>query len=150
MLQQLATSGQILPGTLARAASEGGIEPSVLNERISSIVDGFQHQAETVLRDMGAADAGRFWDWANENHKADLQKAFIAHAMERTTKNYQPIFQAYVETLADHSPDDVLNAQLGEGITARKVDGKIVLTVDGRQMTYRAAVRAGIVKVSGV
>jgi hypothetical protein len=151
VLQQLVANGEILPGTLARAASEGGIEPNVLNERINTVVESFQHQAETTLRSMGADDASRFWEWCQENHKADLQKAMSDHAMSRTTKGYQPLYQQYVETLADHSADDVLNATYGDGITARKVDGKVVLDIRGHgQMTYRAAVKAGIISVKGV
>jgi hypothetical protein len=149
VLQQLVSSGEILPGTLARAASEGGIEPSVLNDRINTVVQGFQHQAETMLKDLGADDASRFWEWAQDNHQAELQKAFTAHAMERTTKGYQPLFQQYIETLADHSPDDVLNAQFGPGITAQKIDGKVILDTPHGRMSYRSAVKAGIIKVTG-
>lgn len=152
VLQHLVNNdGTIHQNTLARAAEESSLEPSALNDRINTVVQGFQHQAETVLKGMGADDASRFWDWANENHKDAFQKAMTSHAMERTTKGYQPLYQAYVETLADHSPEDVLNAQLGDGITARKIDGKVVLDIRGHgQMTYRAAVKAGIIKVSGV
>jgi hypothetical protein len=151
VLQQLVSTGEVLPGILARAASEGGIEPNVLNDRISTVVESFQHQAESMLRGMGADDASRFWDWCQQNHKAELQKAFTAHAMERTTRNYQPLFQQYVEALADHSADDVLNAQFGGGITARMVDRQVILDIPGHgQMPFRSAIKAALIKVSGV
>ena len=80
-----------------------------------------------------------------------LQKAMTAHAMERSTKGYTPLYQAYVETLADHSADDVLNASFGSGIKAQLVDRQVVLEIPGHgRMTYRSAIKAGLIKVSGV
>jgi hypothetical protein len=151
VLQQLISNGEVLPGTLARAASEGGIEPSALNDRISAVVEGFQSQAETVLKGMGADDASLFWEWAQANHKDDLKKAMTAHAMERTTKGYQPLYQTYVETLDAHSPEDILSAQFGDDIKAQKIDGKVILDIPGYgRMTYRSAIKAGLIRVSGV
>jgi hypothetical protein len=87
VLQRLVSTGEIRPGTLNRAASEGGIEPSVLNDRTDTVVESFKHQAETTPKGMGADDASLFWQRAQENHKDELQKAFTSHAMERTMKN---------------------------------------------------------------
>jgi hypothetical protein len=151
VLQQLVNTGEVLPGTLARAASEGGIEPSVLNDRITTVVEGFQSQAETVLKGMGADDASLFWDWAQANRKDELKRAMTAHAMERTTKGYQPLFQTYVETLDAHSPEDILAAQLGDGIKVQKIDGKVILDIPGYgRTTYRSAIKAGFITVKGV
>jgi hypothetical protein len=151
VLQQLVTNGEILPGTLNRAASESGIEPTVLSERINTVVESFTHPAESMLRSMGADDPSAFWEWAQENHKAELQKAMSDHAMLRTTSGYTPLYQAYVETLADHSADDVLNAQFGGGITARMEGKQVILNIPGHgSMPFRSAIKAELIKVSGV
>jgi hypothetical protein len=142
---------EILPGTLNRAASESGIEPNVLGERINTVVENFTHQAESMLKGLGADDPSAFWDWAQENHKAELQRAMSDHAMLRTTSGYTPLYQSYVETLADHSPEDVLNASFGSGIKAQMIDRQVVLDIPGHgRMTYRSAIKAGLIKVSGV
>jgi hypothetical protein len=152
VLQQLVgNDGNIHPNTLARAAGESGLEPGVLNDRISTVVQGFQHQAETVLKGLGADDPSTFWEWAQENHAADLKKAMTDHAMERTTRGYQPLFERYVESLAEHSPHDILNASFGSGIKAQMVDRQVVLEIPGHgRMTYRSAVKAGLITVKGI
>ena len=51
----------------------------------------------------------------------------------------------------EHSPDAILNADLGEGIrrTYRDHNGAIVLEdANGRGYTWKSAIRAGLVKLS--
>jgi hypothetical protein len=150
MAQQIIASGEINSGTLARAAGEGSIEPEVLNERISSVMDGFQAQADSTVRKLGADDTQQFYDWCRQNHPDGLRKAMNDHVMGRTTQGYQPLFNAYVETLAEHSPEDVINASFGSGITARMVNNQVILDIPGNgQMPFRSAVKAGLIKVTG-
>jgi hypothetical protein len=151
VLQQLVNNGEIHQNTLNRAASESGIAPSELSQRLDGVVQGFQHQAETVLKGMGADDPSQFWEWAQATHKDDLKRAMTAHAMERTTKGYAPLFQTYIETLDSHSPEDILSAEFGSGIKAQKIDGKIVLDIPAYgRMTYRSAIKSGLITVRGI
>jgi hypothetical protein len=148
--QQMIADGMINPNTLARAAGEGSLEPGALNERLSVVFEGFQAQADSTVKSLGGDDPQAFYEWAREHNPQALKRAMQDHVMERTTKGYQPLFSQYVETLADHSPDDVLSARLGDGITAHKIDGKVILDIEGHgRMTYRSAIKAGIIKVSG-
>jgi hypothetical protein len=152
VLQQLiANDGTLHPNTLARAAGESGLEPTILNDRIDTVVEGFQAQTDAMLKGMGAEDPSRFYEWCMEHREADLRKAMSQHAMERNTRGYQPLFNAYVETLAEHSPQDILNASFGSGIKAQMVDRQVVLEIPGHgRMTYRSAVKAGLITVKGV
>lgn len=148
--QIIANNGEINPGTLARAAGEGSIEPQALSERISTVMEGFVAQADSSLRKLGADDTSQFYDWAREHHPDGLRKAMNDHVMGRTTSSFTPLFNAYVETLAEHSPEDVLNASFGGGITARMVNNQVILDIPGRgQMPFRSAIKAGLIKVTG-
>jgi hypothetical protein len=150
MVQQIIASGEINPNTLARAAGEGSIEPGALSERLSAVIEGFTAQADSTLKGFGADDTSLFYDWVRENDPAGLRKAMNDHVMSRSTKGYEPLFRAYVERLADHAPDDVLNAQFGDGITARNINNQVILDIPGRgQMPFRSAVKAGLIKVTG-
>lgn len=149
--QQMITDGAINPNTIARAAGEANQEPGVISERINTVVQGFQAQTDSVLRGLGAEDTSLFYQWAQEHHPEALRKAMTDQVMERTTKNYEPLFRQYVETLAVHSPEDILSAEFGSGITARMVDKQVVLNIPGYgSMPYRSAVNAGLINVKGV
>jgi len=148
--QQIITDGMVNPNTIARAAGESSQEPGALSERINTVVQGFQAQTDSMLRSLGAEDTSLFYAWAQENHPQELRKAMTAHVMERTTKGYAPLFNSYVESLGDHSPEDILNASFGGGITAQQVGKKILLNIPGQgQMDYRTAVRQGFITVRG-
>jgi hypothetical protein len=149
--QQLIAAGTVNPNTLARAAGEAAIEPGALDGRLSTVIEGFTAQADSTLKGLGADDPQAFYEWARENAPDALRRAMNDHVMERTTRGYTPLFQQYVETLAVHSPEDVLNASFGDGIKVQMIDKQVVLDIPGHgRMTYRSAVKAGLVRVSGV
>ncbi|WP_150117429.1 hypothetical protein [Microvirga vignae] len=150
LAQQMIAEGSINANTLARAAGESSQEPGVLNERINAVAQGFQTQTDSMLKGPGADDTSRFYEWAQENHPQELRKAMTDHVMERTTKGYAPLFNQYVESLADHSAEDVLNASFGDGIKAQMIDSQVILDIPGHgRMTFRSAVKAGLVRVTG-
>lgn len=148
---QLINDGVVNQNTLARAAGEGSLEPGDLNERLSTVIGGFQAQADKTLKSLGADDPQGFYEWARENHPQALRKAMNDHIMERTTKGYAPLYQTYVETLDAHSPEDILAAELGGGIKARMEGKTVLLDIPGHGvMSYRSAIKAGLIRVSGV
>jgi hypothetical protein len=150
LAQQIIADGSINQNTLARAAGEAGQEPGVIGERINTVVQSFQAQTDSMLKGLGADDTSQFYQWAQENHPQELRKAMTDQVMERTTRGYQPLFNQYVETLADHSAEDVLNASYGSGITARMEGKQVLLNIPGYgTMPYRSAIKAGLITVRG-
>ncbi|WP_114946622.1 hypothetical protein [Microvirga calopogonii] len=149
--QQLITDGTVNQNTLARAAGEAAIEPGALDGRLSTVIEGFTAQADSTVKGLGADDPQAFYEWARENAPDALRKAMNDHVMERTTRGYAPLFSRYVESLGDHSPEDILSAEFGSGITARMEGKQVILNIPGRgTMSYRAAVKAGIINVKGI
>lgn len=149
-LQDAIKTGEISTTTLERAAAETNREPSKLAAEAATTMEHFRTQALEAVQSWGGGDAEAFFEWARQEQPRGLNEAMQAHGMQRTTKGYEPIFRSYVESMGEIDPVSVLNAEFGGGITARQ-DGKtVVLNIPGRgEMSYRAAIKAGIIRVSG-
>ncbi|MGE7417004.1 hypothetical protein [Methylobacterium tarhaniae] len=149
-LQDAITAGEVSATTISRAASESGREPSKLAAEVATTMEHFRAQAVTAVESWGGGDAEDFFDWARTHKPREMKAAMQAHGMERNTRGYQPLFQEYVAQVGDTDPDAVLNASFGGGITARKEGKAVVLNIPGRgEMSYRAALKAGLIRVSG-
>jgi hypothetical protein len=149
-LQQIINRGAADAATITHAASEARMEPSQMNAHVQNVMDAFRAQAVTTVQGHGGADAETFFDWARENKPREMKAAMQAHGMERSTKGYEPIFREYVASIADDDPEAVLSAKFGGGIKAQRIGKDVVLTIPGRgQMTYRTALKEGLIKVSG-
>lgn len=150
VLHQIVNEGTINPASIARAASEAGIHPNQMAESINAIHAGFEAQAFSTLKGLGSDDPQEFFNWAYQERPGDLKKAMMDHAMNRTTAGYSAMYGAYVESIADSDPEMILGAQFGSGITAAKANGAVVLNIPGMgQVSFKAAVKAGLVKVRG-
>ncbi|EIZ83633.1 hypothetical protein WYO_3644 [Methylobacterium sp. GXF4] len=149
-LQEIIESGRADTQTINRAASEAGIEPFEMGARLSAVMQHFEDQAMKAVTGYGSEDPAGFFEWAEEHQPRGLKAAKQSHGMERTTKGYEPMYREYVASMAEHDPQAVLNAEFGSGITAKQVQGQVVLNIPGKgQMTYRGALKAGLIKVSG-
>ena len=143
--------GTMDENTINRAASEAGVEPSVMAGKINSVAEAMRAQASAVVARHGV-DANAVFAWANEPaNLPTLQAAVKKHAMTRSPAAYGDIAKSYILAMDEHSPDAILSADLGEGIkrTYRDAQGAIVIEdANGRGYTWKSAVRSGLVKLS--
>ena len=143
--------GTINEHTVARAASEAGVEPAVMHGKIASVAEAMKTQASAAVAKHGV-DPEAVWDWANEPaNVGTLQAAVRKHAMARSTASYGDIAKSYVLAMDEHSPDAILSADLGDGIkrTYRDDHGAIVIEdANGRGYTWKSAIRSGLVKLA--
>lgn len=150
VLHQIVSEGTISMPSLERAASEAGVHPSQMAATINAVHAGFEAQAFSTIKALGSDDPQGFINWAHETRPGDMRKAMMDHAMNRTTAGYSAMYGAYVESIADSNPQGVLDAEFGSGITAERVRGVVVLNIPGEgQVSYKAAVKTGLVKVRG-
>jgi hypothetical protein len=150
VLHQIVSEGTVSMVSLQRAASEAGIHPSQMAATINAVHAGFEAQAFSTIKALGSDDPQRFINWAHEARPGEMRKAMMDHAMNRTTAGYSAMYGAYVESIADSNPQGVLDAEFGSGITAERVGGVVVLNIPGQgQVSYKAAVKTGLVKVRG-
>jgi hypothetical protein len=140
-------NGEVTQATLNSAATEAGIEPSAMQAKINSAMDGFRSQAASLAKSTGA-DPEAFFEWAKANRTGDMKEAMRNHVMQRTTAGYAPLLREFNESLAERDPDVVLNATFPDaGVRAfRGNDGAVVLSIPGKgTMSYRSAVKAGLI-----
>lgn len=150
-IEDLAKGQYVREEAIGRMASELGIEPDDMQGRVEQVRGAMQEQAMNRMAAHGVADAQEIVNWAWENAPEMMGEAIRTHATQRSTKGYDKVVQAYTEQLDNVAPHALLNAQPGDGIRSiRRADnGKILLTLDdGQEMEYRAAVKAGHIKLS--
>jgi hypothetical protein len=106
--------------------------------------------AVSTVKGYGSHDPDSFFQWAHENKPREMQAAMHKHGMERDPRGYEPLYREYVSTMADRDPDAILNATFGSGLSAKRVDGKVILVLpNGGEMGFEAAVRSGLSTVTG-
>ena len=142
--------GEINRTTLEAIAGELNISPDEADAKAHRIADGMQAQTDAMLTKLGATDVADVYEWLRTNKPSDLRAAMHEQAMKRSTSQYAPLYQSYVEAMADHSPDSIMSAtEVNGGSIYRRDDGKVIVKINGRgEMEWRNAVRLNLVKVS--
>lgn len=149
-IQDVLKTGEISELTISRAASEAGQEPSAVAEKANNVVESFRTQAITAVQSWGSDDPEAFFQWAHQEKPNTLREAMQNQGMNRSVAGYQSLYSEYVASFAERDPDFIMQTEFGSGVTARK-DGKtVVLNIPGRgEMTWRAAIKAGFIRVHG-
>ncbi|MBG0775823.1 MAG: hypothetical protein H0S85_05240 [Desulfovibrionaceae bacterium] len=143
-------AGDDIENYIGRAASQVGKEPGEMSAIVSNLRSQFESQAYKAVSDMGI-DPDECFEWVRENMPRELHQAIMDHAVSRTTAGYKALAGEFMADLDKVNPEAILNADLGEGILeARQVGNEIVLkTASQGEITWKTAVKMGIVKVSG-
>jgi hypothetical protein len=150
-LLSLIDDGEVSRNSLASLASEmgNGVEPEAVAEKLGPVIEGFRQQVATLAASHGA-DATDFADWARAHHGTQFKEAMRQHGMSRTTAGYVPLLRAYMEALPSRpgGAEAILNAKFpNEGVSAYKNhNGEIVLQTPNGEVSWRVAVRTGLVK----
>ena len=146
-LIELADAGQVTERAINAAASQAGIDPSQMKAALARAMDGYGGQATEFLTGRGV-DPDHFYVWAKTTHPTDYKAALIGHVQERRVESWGPLAEKYMVNLDRISPDVILGASFGNGITARMDYGAraVILDIPGHgTMRWSAAVRAGLV-----
>lgn len=150
--QMLANDGAISADTLSRMASEAGAEPHEVAAIISTVYDGFQSAVMDRLAGRGVNDGDLFEDFLKSDPRRMQEAAQAARALMLTNDptGFDNLARAYVESVDQIDPDAVAEALAASGIShSRTGNGEFLLTIPGAgQMTYKQALRAGIITVS--
>ena len=150
-LLSLIDNGEVSRNSLASLASEmgNGVEPEAVAEKLGPVIEGFRQQVATLAASHGA-DATDFADWARANHGSQFKEAMRLHGMNRTTAGYAPLLRAYMEALPSRpgGAEAILNARFpNEGVSAyRNNAGEIVLRTPNGEVSWRVAIRTGLIK----
>lgn len=148
-LNQLVDNGAVSDELVGQVASNLGVDPSAVHGQIGSIVSEFETQARATINKSGV-DSEAVIEWARVHAADELRDAMMAQGQKRTTAGYADIAKSYVERLDTIDPSAILNAELKDGLKARRDDGgRIILTTpSGSSMEWRSAVRSGLVSIA--
>jgi hypothetical protein len=122
-----------------------------LGAKVNAIMAGFRSQVEALAASHGVSDLQDMGAWARESgNEGALKEAQRVHGMQRSTRAYVPLMKAYLEALPTRpgGADAILNAKFPTpGTSAYKnQSGEIVLRTPNGEVSWRVAVRTGLVK----
>jgi hypothetical protein len=146
---QMVENGKPSEATISQLASQLGKEPSEVSGELAKVQQSLASEAKNAVSGKvnGLNDLAQF---ARETgREADLQQAMLEQVNNRSTGGYEKLAEAYVEALPQRNPDAILNADFGEGVSARKdAQGRVLLDVkDVGEVEFVAAVKSGIVSL---
>lgn len=145
------SKGEDVPAhVIGAVASNMGIEPGEAAETINTLRGQFESQAIEAVSGYGVNPFDIF-DWARDNMPQDLQRAINDHTHQRTVSGYKGIAQEYMLNLDKTDPNAIINADFGDGISARLSNGPgstLVLSTPAGDVSWQTAVRLGYIKVS--
>lgn len=151
-IEEIAANGDISPNTINRLASEAGVTPEEMADKIETVHAGFYTEIAARMEGLGVHDMEGFGEWIASDGRlsAESQEATRALLRDNATEGFEALASKYVSALDTIDPEAVLGACEEAGIeTFRGVNGSLVLTIPGHgQASWREAVQLGVIKVS--
>jgi hypothetical protein len=155
------TKPDVIKSQFNEYASRTGMEPAEFAQNYARVENDLREQANSHLAAVGVdADAVEgFLDWAQyaeRNAFENAQLALVLHDDARPLRTLGKRFLAKGQehstgrlATATYSDADIETATFASGITAKRVNGKLILSVPGKgDFIASEAVRLGVVKVS--
>jgi hypothetical protein len=133
---------------LSELASHLGLSDEQARSTFDALQSAFQTQADAAVAAAGVCDVDAFWQWARENHGAELREATMDQVSMKSTSRFRKLARAFANS--GHAggaldADSFVGGNHAAGIETTKRDGKVIVKVNGVEMELRAAIRAGLV-----
>ena len=147
-IHDIAETGDVSEVNLARLASEMRTEPGKVMEMMDTIRPAMEQQARAAIAEAGV-DPDEVFAWAAQAKEGKVRDAVKHHLTLRQTRGYKELAKEYVRNLDTINPDAILNAEFGNGVSARRdAQGQIILKdAQGREFEWQSAVLNGIVRL---
>lgn len=145
-IHELASNGEMSANTMNQLASDMGVEPAQMDEFVGTIRQGFERQARSAIAESGV-DPDKVLQWAYAERPAQMSESIKRQLSKRNPDGYRSIAKEYLQNLDTIDPDAILNAQLGKGIEARKVKGKVILYTPYGELPWKSAIRSGMIRL---
>jgi hypothetical protein len=150
-LRDFQRNGTVTPATLNTMASSVGITPGQMIESLADLGQAMDRQGEKAFASFGIdkQDTEALFDHLERKNPELLRRANMQH-LRGDLSGIREMARHYHANLAEIDPGRILESKFGNGITAQMSGKTVILNVPGKgQMSYSAAVRAGIVTVRG-
>jgi hypothetical protein len=151
MLNSYLGTGEIDARAIERAAAQAGIEPEEMAAKVQAAQAGMEQAVEGLLAQHGVHDTDLFAEFIHGNgerlHAA--REATRALLTANSTQGLRELADSFAENLDRIDPAGVTEALEASGIPFRRdgQSGKLLLTIDGYQVSFGQAVKAGMIKV---
>ncbi|VDS09259.1 hypothetical protein PARHAE_02456 [Paracoccus haematequi] len=152
-INAVAETGEIDQRVIERLAQQSGQEPAKIAQQVQQVYDGFHGAISSRLEGAGVHDLELFDEFVGSDQRLhrDMQKAVRDLMMHNDASGFDRLATSYREALDQIDPEAVAEALAAAGIRHRRDGGGILMTLPGHgEVTYRAAMKAGLIKVSRV
>lgn len=151
-INSVVETGEVDRRVIDRLAQQAGMEPEQMAQQVQQVYDGFHAAVSSRLEGAGVHDLELFDEFlsGNQNHHRAMQKAVQDMMMHNDVSGFDRLAASYREALDQIDPEAVKEALDAAGIKHRRGDrGAIVMNLPGHgEISYRAAIKAGLIKVS--
>lgn len=148
------SGGHVSQEAIDALATEAGMEPGQVAERVETVRAAFENQArQAFTQGSGISDpqiVQGLIDMSEQMFPEEYAQAINAQLTQRSTAGYRALATKAVEALGEAVPDQLMRANFGPGISMSKDSkGHIIMTIDGNTMSWRQAVRSKLIKLGG-
>ncbi|WP_103173678.1 hypothetical protein [Paracoccus sp. SY] len=151
-INSVVETGEVDPRAIERLAQQAGKEPAQMAQQVLQDFDGFHGAISSGIESAGVHDLELYDEFVggDQRHYRTMQKAVRDLMMHNDTSGFDRLATSYREALDVIDPEAVAEVLDAAGIKHRRGDGgNIVMNLPGHEeVSYRAAMKAGMIKVS--
>ncbi|TMV08531.1 hypothetical protein FGK63_05230 [Ruegeria sediminis] len=151
-MDEVLQRGEVSENTLARMASQAGIEPEQMREQINAAHQGFYDAAAARLEAAGIADEDAFAAFVQDNPQVyqKLLEGARALVMSNSTTEIDAVKDAFLEQADRYMTDEVKDAleEAGYGWKPKPGGGLLVVLAGGQEVPFNVAVKQRIITFS--
>jgi len=130
-------------------ASRLRMEPAALSQNIERVTSELTSQARAALQ-MDESTFAAFTEHVWQHRPNEIRDAILRQVDNGDLRPLRALGAAFTKSGSAYSDEDILSAEFGSGITARRGDdGRVMLNIPGRgTVLAREAFKLGLVKAS--
>lgn len=151
-MDEVLNFGEVSESTLARMASQAGLEPSEVADKLNTAHTAFYEAATSHMGALGVTNGDAFEAFVNENPRwyGELSKGARDLVMSNNTEGLDTVADAFLEQADRYMADDVMDAleDAGYGHKSNGKGGLLVVLNDGTEVPFQVAVRQKIITFS--
>lgn len=144
--------GEVSDALLGTIATKLGVGHEEASAKVSSVFAGLEAAVDKRLTAAGVHDLDTYEEWLGSDARRVQQYRDAAQALATSgnTSGFDKLAASFVETLPEHSPEDLDAALSAAGVrTTRGPRGELLLDLpDVGQVSWHAAIKQGLIGVS--
>jgi hypothetical protein len=126
MVQSYLRDGDIDARLIDRAASQAGVEPAAMAEKLEAAMSGMEAAMDARLESLGVHDHDLLAEWIGQSPERldQMREAVLSLMTSNSTAGWDALAESYVQSLDTIDPAAVEEACEDAGIPAKRVGGR--------------------------